>query len=189
MSEEEKTINGLVLDLSSQAQLAEINKKLEDRILALLKSITDKNVKGKQPHRGALIVLGEFIRFDYNVPGMRQIGTNPIKGTVLRILEKGIREQFEELLNHDGAIIIDTTGQIMASQVMLQVTHVDAEVEEECSTRHIAAASFSKNDFIVSCFTMSEETGKVRHYHEGKQVYVYDPNTNDDDVQEDLLDV
>ncbi|RLI47794.1 MAG: hypothetical protein DRP09_22075 [Candidatus Thorarchaeota archaeon] len=176
----------LILDLTSQAQIANVNKRLEKRILVLLKQITDTDAAAGK-HKGALIVLGEFVRFDYKIPGLRQIGSNPLRGTALYVTSDEARERLEELLHKDGAIIIDTTGQIMAAQVMLQVDHAEAEVEEECSTRHIAAASFSMREHIIACFTMSEETGKVRQYVDGKQIYVYDPQNKDSKDEQVLL--
>jgi len=172
MTEEIK--NTIILDLTAQAHRDVLHRKLEKRMFQLLKEITDADSKIDKA-RGGLIVIGEFVCYDYKIPGMRQIGTNPLAGVNLNLNDRGIKEDFEKLLDQDGAVIIDTTGQIMAAQVYLQVDRVDAQVEEGCSTRHISASSFSMNPHIVACFTMSEETGKVRVYQEGQQKCVYDP--------------
>lgn len=189
MSEENVVTNGISLNLTSQAKIANTNAKLVRKILSLLRSVTDEHAK-TEDHKGALIVLGEFVRQDYCIPGMRQIGSNPLTGRALYVgsTKEKDKEELNGLLssNADGAIIVDTTGQIMATQVYLHVEHAETQVEEECSTRHISAASFSMNSHIVACFTMSEETGKVRYYVDGKQVSVYDPNARgeSDDADE-----
>lgn len=177
---------GLSLDLTSQAKIAKTNTKLVKKILSLLRSVAGKHAKTGE-HKGALIVLGEFVRYDYCVPGMRQIGANPLTGRALYV---GSKEEVANLLdsNTDGAIVVDATGQIMATQVYLHVEHAEAQVEEECSTRHISAASFSMNPHIIACFTMSEETGKVRYFVDGKQVSVYDPHENEKPEEDDDLD-
>ena len=187
MNEEVKEIgNTLELDLSSQASIAQINKKLKNKIKLLLRDISADDVENNK-HRGVLIVLGEFVRFDYKVPGMRQIGSNPLIGTATYITDKDIKEKLDSLLSEDGAMLIDTTGQIMAAQVYLQVDHAEAQVEEECSTRHISAASFSMHEHIVACFTMSEETSKVREYIDGKQEFVFDPHIKEEDDDENEI--
>jgi DNA integrity scanning protein DisA with diadenylate cyclase activity len=192
--EKEVTTNGKIfLDLTSQAKIANTNAKLIKKTLSLLRGVASEHAKERK-HKGALIVLGEFVRYDYQVPGMRQIGANPLTGRALYV-DGNSRAEVLALLssNADGAIIVDITGQIMAAQVYLHVEHAEAQVEEECSTRHISAASFSMNDHIVACFTMSEETGKVRYYADGKQVSVYDPcreeKPSDNDDDDDDLDV
>lgn len=174
----------LELDMTNQARVADINRRQEKRIWRLLKELAVKDAK-ENSHRGALIVLGEFVRFDYKIPGMRQIGENPLSGAALYLSDKEIQEKFEPLLDLDGAIVVDATGQVMAAKVYLQVDHADAAVEEECSARHITAASFSMNQHIVSCFTMSEQTGKVRMYQDGAQTKVFDPHIVEEDVDAD----
>lgn len=192
MSEEKENVgtSTISLDLTSQAKIANTNTKLIKKILSLLRNVADEHAK-TDAHKGALIVLGEFVRTDYIIPGMRQIGANPLTGKGLYI--NGTRSEVAsaaELLskNADGAMVVDATGQIMAMQVYLNVDHAEAQVEEECSTRHISAASFSMNPHIIACFTMSEETGKVRHYAEGKQVSVYDPHKTEEE-EDDVDDV
>ena len=172
MSEEEKKLQ---LDLTSQAHLANNNIKIKSRILHLLKKVADKDCVANM-HRGALIVLGEFVRYNYQVPGMRQIGSNPLAGSVLFVTDKDVEEDFKKLLGEDGAIVVDITGQVLASRVYLQVNHADAHIDDECSARHIAAVSYSLTPHVVACFTLSEETGKVRKYIDGEQISVYDPS-------------
>ena len=190
MSEEKETgttMPGISLDLTPQAKIANTNAKLIKKILSLLKSVANEHASSGE-HKGALIVLGEFVRSNYIIPGMRQIGTNPLMGKAIYI--NGSSKDTSIVIpllseNADGAIIIDSTGQIMATQVYLHVEHAEAQVEEECSTRHISAASFSMNPHIIACFTLSEETSKVRYFADGKQVNVYDPHEKKEDGTDD----
>ncbi len=170
----EHAVHNVVLDLQSQAHLAQINKKLEKKIFDLLTDAAKIDMQTSM-HRGALIVLGEFVRYDYKIPGMRQFKSNPIEGSALFLADKGIGTKLKDLFDQDGAILIDATGQILAARVYLQVDNASVAVDEECSTRHLSAASFSQSPHIVACFTLSEETGKVRHYVGGKCEDVYDP--------------
>lgn len=176
---------GLELDLSDQARLAQINKKLERRIFNLLKEVSLEVIKKKKRHKGALIVLGEFVRCNYKIAGMRQFKSNPLEGTALFLGDKAAKEKLKELFNEDGAILIDSSGQVLAARVYLQVDHPAVTVDEECSTRHLSAASCSQEPYVIACFTLSEETGKVRHYIGGVQEEVFDPYENKNDEDED----
>lgn len=177
---------GLELDLSAQAHLAQINKKLERKIFNFLKEVSlDQAKSDLGKHKGALIVLGEFVRCDYKIPGMRQFKSNPLEGTTLFLSDKGAKDRLKELFDEDGAILIDSSGQILAARVYLQVEAPGAMVDEECSTRHLSAASCSQDKLVIACFTLSEETGKVRHYLKGVQEQVFDPYESDDEDEED----
>lgn len=181
----EQSEQHIVLDLQDQARLAQINKKLEKKIYDFLCQEAKRGIR-TEDRRGALIVLGEFVRYDYTIPGMRQFKSNPIEGSALFITDKGASTKLKDLFNEDGAILIDTTGQILAARVYLHVDDAAVTVDEECSTRHLSAASFSQGSHIVACFTLSEETGKVRHYVGGKCEDVFDPQDKEfDDNEED----
>ena len=89
MSEDNTVIpSGISLDLTSQAKIANTNTKLIKKILTLLKTVADKHAQTNE-HKGALIVLGEFVRHDYVVPGMRQIGSNPLTGKSIYVNGSG----------------------------------------------------------------------------------------------------
>ena len=184
---ERKESADLELDLAAQAHLAQRNKKLQDKVFSFLQAISIEDARTLQrgeKHRGALIVLGEFVRYDYKIPKMRQFKSNPIEGAAIFLSDKGAKDKLVDLLHEDGAILIDATGQILAARVYLHVDNATIPVDEECSTRHLTAASFSQNQHIVACFTLSEETGKVRHYTNGVQDEVFDPREVEEEEED-----
>jgi DNA integrity scanning protein DisA with diadenylate cyclase activity len=164
----------VTLDLSAQAHLANADERLKQLIYEVLKQITKEQSK-EEKHTGGIVVLGAFVKCNYNVPGLRQIRDNPIAGELLYVTEDNIKDKLRELFKNDGAVIIDQSGQLLAARVYLQVDHADIKVDDECSTRHISAASFSNRDDIVASFTLSEQTGKVRVYVKGQQEDVFNP--------------
>ena len=173
----------VVLDLSSQAHLADADEKLKQLIYGLLKEITREQTKVGQ-RTGGIVVLGAFVKCNYLVRGVRQIRDNPIAGELIYVTEENIKEKLNELFKNDGAVVIDQSGQILAARVYLQVDHASIKVDDECSTRHISAASFSSRDDIVACFTLSEQTGKVRIYVKGQQEDVFNPKQKRDSAVE-----
>lgn len=165
-------VHAVTADFSSQAKLG--SKQLIAHIFEILKGVSVANEKAGE-HRGALIVLGAFAQHNYTVPGIRQIRENPLGGELLFVTDDGIEERLKELFNLDGAIIVDQTGQLLGARMYLLVEQADILLDDEVNTRHLAAASFSGRDDIMACFTLSEETSKVRLYIEGKQEEVFDP--------------
>ena len=164
---------GVTVDLSSIAKLG--TKRLVNHLFEILINFSRKQRDNKQPFKGALIVLGAFAKHNYQVPGIRQIRDNPITELTFVTDENGVVE-LEKLFEYDGAIVIDRTGQILCARAYLVVDEAALPIEEECNTRHLTAASFSLRPDVVACFTVSEETGKVRLYEDGKQEDVFDPH-------------
>jgi len=174
------------LDLGPQALLAKRNQILQKKMFDMLKEIADEQ-SGKKKLLGALVVLGVFAKTDYKIVGMKQIQTNPLEGRVARITEKDTKEALKELFSYDGALIVDQSGQMLAARVYVSVDHADLTVDDECSTRHLTAASASTRDDIIATFTISEQTGKVRWYVKGKQHDIFDPSAIESDKEEENL--
>lgn len=174
LAEEQEPIQKqpVTVDLSSMAKMG--SKRLISHIFTILTDISRQLQKdGKS--QGVLIVLGSFAKHDYQVPGIRQIRDNPVTQLIF-VTEEGGVEEIEKLFQYDGAIVIDRTGQILCARAYLVVEQADTPIDEECNTRHLAAASFSRRPDVVACFTLSEETGRVRVYIEGKQEEMFDPH-------------
>lgn len=186
----EDTKHEISLDLTQQLKLAKRETALQKKIYNLLCDIALE--QGQETKLGALVVLGQYTKTDYLIPGMRQIQQNPVEGQLIKIADKTIKEKFQELFRNDGALIIDQFGQVLAGKVYIQVDHGEIAVDEECSTRHITAASVSLRSDIIAAFTISEETGKVRWYVDGKQEEHFNPvvaqqsEEEVDEVDEDL---
>lgn len=170
------------LDLRQQLKLTKRHTILQKKIFRAMKEIALERCQQVldpeneiNSYLGALVVLGQYTKSDYVVPGMRQIHRNPLEGTKLLVSDKNLKEELIKLFDLDGALVIDEFGQVLAARVYIQVDHGEVEVDEECSTRHITAASISQREDIIAAFTISEETGKARWYLDGKQEDHFDP--------------
>lgn len=172
-SEQGYTVNPVTTDLNSVAKLG--SKKLTQHIFEILCDVSRKNAQASK-QQGALIVLGTFAKYDYQVPGVRQIRDNPLASQLVYIDDENGEDALVDLFRYDGAILIDQTGQMLCARAYLVVDEADITIDEECNTRHLTAASVSHRPHVIACFTISEETGKVRYYVDGKQEDMYDPS-------------
>ena len=75
----------------------------------------------------------------------------------------------------DGAVLADSSGQVLGAGAYLFVDHPEAIIPEEGCTLHLAAASASMRPDVVAAITLSEETGTVRLFESGAAVRTYDP--------------
>lgn len=159
------------VDFSFQVNLA--RERTEKRIFKLLCQISDKLFK-ESKGVGALVVLGKFD--SSSVPGMRQIGMNPIQ-KYLNISFGQFEEEIEKILesNDDGAVIINQNGQILGTGLYLTVENPNLEIPEGTGTRHISAASFSTREDVISTFVLSEETLSVRAFKNGSLIEQHQP--------------
>lgn len=126
--------------------------------------------------RGLIVVIGDFDPETGPVTRMRQMGPNVIAGKFMRMDDKNFLRMItvkDEL--GDGAVVIDGTGQVLGAGAYVVVDHPEANIPEEGSTRHLAAASVSMRDEIIAAITLSEETGIVRLFENGSAVRTYDP--------------
>jgi DNA integrity scanning protein DisA with diadenylate cyclase activity len=165
------------VDFSYQFNAARDFQKVEKSIFTLLSEISRKNFKEKRSI-GLIIVLGVFDKSDdHLVPGMRQIGVNPIQ-KYINICEDVFTKDIFTMLNEgaDGAIIVNRNGQVIGSKIYLVVDDSSLDVPDGCGTRHISAASFSTRDDIIAVFTLSEETSVVRTWKNGTFVEQFDPS-------------
>lgn len=165
------------IDFSYQFNAARDYQKVEKKIFTLLCEISKETFK-KQKNTGLIIVLGTFDKSDdHIVPGMRQIGINPVQ-KYLNICEDAFTKDIFSMLREgsDGAIIVNRNGQIIGSKIYLVVDDSSLEVPDGCGTRHISAASFSTRDDILAVFTLSEESFVVRTWKNGTFVEQFDPS-------------
>lgn len=125
--------------------------------------------------RGALIVIGKFASIG-EVRGANQRGTNPFEGMYLSAGDKAFQHKLltDEALE-DGAVIVDTSGQVLGGRIYLLVTNWDVDIPENCFSRHIAAASWSMRRDIESVITLSEQNRVVRIFRDGQIADEFDP--------------
>jgi len=165
------------IDFSYQFNAARDFQKVEKSIFTLLSQISRNNFNENR-NIGLIIVLGVFDKSDdHMVPGMRQIGVNPIQ-KYINICEDAFTKDVFSMLNEgaDGAIIVNRNGQIIGSKIYLVVDDSSLDVPDGCGTRHISAASFSTREDIIAVFTLSEETAVVRTWKNGTFVEQFDPS-------------
>lgn len=155
------------VDFSLQFCLATDNKKVEERILNILKSMASD-----AESVGAIVVFGDFSQSRQCVRGLVQMKPkqNPITSLIMVDTDEGERtiRTFSQY-PYDGAIIVDKTGQIIGAGIYLTVDHPTLDIPDECGTRHKAAASFSLHNDVISVLTLSEETNTVRLWRDGKE--------------------
>lgn len=160
------------VDFSLQLGLV-CDVETEQQIIDVLKSIVKP--ASSEIRVGAIVVLGAFSKNDGVVSGMVQMKpkTNPVEN-YLNINEH--KEQAADFIitysspPHDGAIIVERSGQILGAGVYLDIEHPALELPDGCGTRHKAAASFSLRKDVHAVITLSEETGIVRVWKEGRPV-------------------
>jgi DNA integrity scanning protein DisA with diadenylate cyclase activity len=168
------------VDFSFQFSSARESQKVEKKIYNNLMEISKSCYKTARGI-GCIIVYGNFdVYRDHIIPGMRQIGINPIQKYV-NIAIGSFEKDFISMVkdNQDGSIIINRDGQILGSKIYLTVDNPILDVPEGCGTRHITAASFSTRKDVMSVFTLSEETSLVRIWKDGQISEQYNPETEE----------
>jgi len=171
----------MAIDYETQFKLSDDLKNVKIRLRETCEKISDKRAEGNL-EGGLLIALGDYFQ---GVPAARQLGKNPLQDRLITVFQDDFQETLEDLMipdstYHDGAILIDRTGQVLGASVYLQVEHPDIDIDEGCSTRHLAACSYSKRPETIRTYTVSEETGKVRIYINGERTEIYDPGVEKD---------
>ncbi len=167
-------------DFSFQFSAAREFQKVEKKVFNILCAISKEEVSLEKKN-GILVVFGVFdAAKDYIVPGMRQIGVNPIQ-KYLNISNSAFDKEIMAIFKDgsDGAIIVNRNGQILGSKIYLIVDNPGLEVPEGCGTRHISGASFSTREDVIAVFTLSEETSVVRKWKNGEFVDQYNPGEDE----------
>jgi DNA integrity scanning protein DisA with diadenylate cyclase activity len=171
---------GPSVDFSFQFSAEREFNKVEKKIFTHLCKISEKSYKTKNK-LGILVVLGSFDNNENHIiRGMRQIGVNPIQ-KYLNVSNTNFDDEITKLLiqNHDGAYIVNRTGQLLGAKLYLTVEK-HLEVPDGCGTRHITAASFSTSKNVLAVFTLSEETCIVRTWKDGNFVDQFLPEENEE---------
>lgn len=158
-----------VIDFTDQLNFA-ASEDVENKILDILKHIA-KGVKDRKNDKlGAIVVLGPWSLANPKVEGMIQLkpSTNPVeKSLTINSLDNVDLVKYYSSYPFDGAIIVNTQGQIIGAGVYLVVDNPAIKIPEGCGTRHKAAASFSMREDVTTVFTLSEETNITRAWKNG----------------------
>jgi len=173
--EKSKQSEAPYVDFSMQFSFAKNNEKFERTIFEILKDLAKAVASGIEDPLGALVVLGDFEK-EPRVDGMVQMKPkqNPIEALRMIDTEAGKQCVIEySRPPHDGAVVVDRSGQIVGAGVYLVVANPMLDTPEDCGTRHKAAASFSLRDDVIGVLTLSEETNTVRVWKDGKLKEVF----------------
>lgn len=128
------------INYDGQAALGDVETHIEDLpsyLFALASEVAKRWHKEKR-FIGALIVVGNFRRANgCRAPGMRQLGLhNPLEGRFVT----ADSAEFAEMLYYadgtfgDGAVVIDTTGQVLGASAYVIVDHPEAEIPDEAGS-------------------------------------------------------
>ncbi len=159
-----------------QFKLSNSIRDVRRRLTEICEAISDKKYEGEL-EGGLLIAFGDYFQ---GLPLARQMGTNPFKDIALYVHDEEFQKTLEDLMqpsspDHDGAVIVDRTGQVLGARIYLDVTYPDVLIDENCGTRHIAAASYSMEPATICTFTVSETNAKTRVYFDGQRKHLYNP--------------
>ena len=143
-----------------------MKKEIRNRIFEILKQISES-----KEHNGLLIVYSDIINVLSRGAcplGQKQKDFREYN-EIGHIKDEDIIEKLKKIGN-DGAVLIGKNGYIYSPAVYLNVSlySIDQEkIEPEFCARHIAALATSSTT-KASVYTLSEETGKVREFINGK---------------------
>jgi len=132
---------------------------------------------------GVLTVIGSFYKGKHcRVAGMRQLGGhNPLDKRLITADSPEFAEMLyrDDALTGDGAIIVNSTGQVLGAAAYVVVDYPKVVIPEEGGSRHLAAASASLRHDVLGAVTISEETRRVRLFIKGRVSAMFDPETDD----------
>jgi hypothetical protein len=167
------------IDIKEQAALgAEVPpaRDVAREVFEMLSETADV-LLAKDRKRGALIVIGNFASMG-EVKGARARPPNPFEGLYLSARDKAFQRMLlQDPALEDGAVVVDTSGQVLGGRIYFFVENADnVEIPEGCFARHIAAAVTSLRDDVETVITLSEEQKIARVFRNGKVVEEYDPS-------------
>ena len=158
------------IDFTVQLNFANY-ENVESIILNILKKIAKDINDGKSNGIGAIVVLGTWSSSNPIVEDMLQL--KPAVSPIDKFITIDLIEDVNVLQNFftssfDGAVVINTLGQVLGAGVYLIVEYPMIEIPKGCGTRHKAAASFSCKKDVISVLTLSEETNIIRIWKNGE---------------------
>ncbi|MEZ6141328.1 MAG: diadenylate cyclase [Zavarzinella sp.] len=123
---------------------------------------------------GTIMVVGDTRKV---LSMSRPLNYNPFKGYSKEdrdLRRKWVRESIKDLAQLDGAILIDADGCAVAGCLSLETDKKGLDVGKGFGTRHLAAAGISKKANCVA-MCVSQSSGTLRIYYEGKEVMHIEP--------------
>lgn len=160
---------GLLLSLRSELNSGDVRHHVLNRVLDIASGLGREGREGKPV--GALFVLGQY---ECIAEHCRQMVINPFKGyeeDQCNILDPSLEETIKEFSVIDGAFILRGDGIVMSAGTHLSIPTRDLELQPGLGSRHTTAAGITASTGALAV-TISESTGTVRLYAQGKAIMV-----------------
>lgn len=176
-------INSIVImdikDIPLINKMAELASGIDYTVLkAVLNLAIDIGREGRESKKiGTAFVIGDTERV---LSKSHQIVLNPYEGHKKKDRDVKDEENWEtvkEFAQLDGMFIVDEAGHIVAGGRYLDVNARNVELPPGLGGRHLAAAAISKCTKSVA-ITVSESSGVVSVYKDGKDVLTIDPRVS-----------
>ena len=173
-------INSIVVmdiaDIPLIKKIAELASSVDYTVLkAVLNLAIDVGREGREGKKiGTAFIIGDTEKV---LKLSHQIILNPYEGHRKKdrdIKDEKSWESVKEFAQLDGMFIIDDQGFVVASGRYLDVTAKEVELVPGLGGRHLAAAAISKSTKAIAV-TVSESSGMVTVYKNGKDIFTIDP--------------
>lgn len=176
-------INSLVVfditDIPLIKKIAELASNIDYTVLkAILNLSIDIGREGREGKKvGTAFIIGDTDRV---MSMSHQIILNPYEGHRKKdrdLKDEKCWESVKEFAQLDGMFIINPEGFVVAAGRYLDVTAKDVELPPGLGGRHLAAAAISKSTKAIAV-AISESSGMVSVYRDGKDIFTIDPRVS-----------
>ncbi|AFD01046.1 hypothetical protein Mtc_2313 [Methanocella conradii HZ254] len=169
----------VVMDITDIPLIKKITELASTVDYTVLKAVLNLAIDiGREGREGKKIGTAFIIDDTDKVMGMsHQIVLNPYEGHKKKdrdIKDENNWETVKEFAQLDGMFIVDEEGYIVAAGRYLDVSARGVELQPGLGGRHLAAAAISKSTKAIA-ITVSETSGVVSVYKDGKEAFTIDP--------------
>jgi DNA integrity scanning protein DisA with diadenylate cyclase activity len=169
----------VVMDITDIPLIKKITELASTIDYGVLKAVLNLAIDiGREGREGKKVGTAFIIGDTENVMGMsHQIVLNPYEGHKKKdrdVKDENNWETVKEFAQLDGMFIVDEEGYIVAAGRYLDVSGRGVELQPGLGGRHLAAAAVSKSTKAIA-ITVSETSGVVSVYKDGKEVFTIDP--------------
>ncbi len=142
----------------------------------VIRDVLDLSIElGKKGQKGepigALFVVGDAGKV---MESSRELSYNPFEKSHVHVGDPIVQVMLKEFSRLDGAFVISDSGKIVSAYRYLEGDAEGIEIPKGLGTRHMAAASISKETNAVSV-VLSESDNMVRVFKAGDLVLEIDP--------------
>jgi DNA integrity scanning protein DisA with diadenylate cyclase activity len=155
-------------------------QRLESSVpLNTLKTVIDLAVQigreGREGNKvGTMFVVGDMRKV---LSVCKDSGFDPLRGYSRRnrsVHDARVREDIKEIAQMDGAFVVSADGIFERSRQIIEVHHENISLSKGLGSRHWAGAAISQKTKAIAV-VVSQSTGSVRLFHNGKLVLRIEP--------------